>query len=309
MQLRSDPAARLDRLLLKTSRTFALSIPCLPQPVRRQVTAAYLLFRIADTLEDATLWEPCRQAQELSAFARVVAGEANLDAREIARGWLREPPLEQADYLELLGDAGLVLSELQAMPPRVAEIVRQHTLRTVESMTGYVLRPRPIRLQSLDELKAYCYAVAGIVGEMLTELFLDSEAGLLPVAEELRRRSVPFGEALQLVNILKDAAADALEGRRYMPPDTPRESLFALARSDLRRAAEYVRLLQHGGARRGIVEFNALPVMLAWFSLDRIEAGGPGAKLTRAEVFAAVATLGESLDAGRPLFEERLGAD
>ncbi|HZD06425.1 MAG TPA: squalene/phytoene synthase family protein, partial [Longimicrobiales bacterium] len=44
--------ADLGRLLDRTSRTFALNIPLLPQPTRREVTVAYLLFRIADTFED-----------------------------------------------------------------------------------------------------------------------------------------------------------------------------------------------------------------------------------------------------------------
>ena len=55
--------ATIEDLLLKTSRTFALSIPMLPEPTRREVGVAYLLFRIADTLEDATLWTPERQVQ------------------------------------------------------------------------------------------------------------------------------------------------------------------------------------------------------------------------------------------------------
>jgi farnesyl-diphosphate farnesyltransferase len=45
----------LHDLLTKTSRTFALSIPELPEPTMREVTIAYLLFRIADTFEDATV--------------------------------------------------------------------------------------------------------------------------------------------------------------------------------------------------------------------------------------------------------------
>ena len=39
----------LEDLLEKTSRTFALAIPVLPEPTRRQVMIAYLRFRIADT--------------------------------------------------------------------------------------------------------------------------------------------------------------------------------------------------------------------------------------------------------------------
>jgi phytoene/squalene synthetase len=57
--------ANLDDLLLKTSRTFALSIPMLPEPTRRHVGIAYLLFRVADTFEDAALW-PARGASRLS---------------------------------------------------------------------------------------------------------------------------------------------------------------------------------------------------------------------------------------------------
>ena len=41
--------ADIDRLLVRTSRTFALAIPLLPEPLRREVGVAYLLFRIADT--------------------------------------------------------------------------------------------------------------------------------------------------------------------------------------------------------------------------------------------------------------------
>ena len=41
----------MDHLLQATSRTFALTIPLLHEPTRREVTVAYLLFRVADTLE------------------------------------------------------------------------------------------------------------------------------------------------------------------------------------------------------------------------------------------------------------------
>ena len=44
------PAPELLRpLLQKTSRTFALTIPLLPEPLQTDVVVAYLLFRIIDT--------------------------------------------------------------------------------------------------------------------------------------------------------------------------------------------------------------------------------------------------------------------
>jgi farnesyl-diphosphate farnesyltransferase len=64
--------ANLDSLLEKTSRTFALSIPMLPEPTRRHVSLAYLLFRVADTFEDAARWPRDRRLAALDDLALVV---------------------------------------------------------------------------------------------------------------------------------------------------------------------------------------------------------------------------------------------
>ena len=53
--------ADLETLLIATSRTFALAIPLLPEPLRREVTLSYLLFRVADTFEDAASWPRARR--------------------------------------------------------------------------------------------------------------------------------------------------------------------------------------------------------------------------------------------------------
>ena len=120
-----------------------------------------------------------------------------------------------------------------------------------------------LRLADVADLKAYCYTVAGIVGEMLTELFLLDRPALEPVADTLRERAGRFGEALQLVNILKDAGFDASEGRLYLPEHVDRGEVFALAREDLGVAAEYILTLHGNGGPRGVVAFCALPVRLA----------------------------------------------
>ncbi|MBK7863440.1 MAG: squalene/phytoene synthase family protein, partial [Archangiaceae bacterium] len=62
----------LDDLLVKTSRTFALAIPMLPEPTRREVSVAYLLFRIADTFEDATTWPRAERIAALGDFSDAV---------------------------------------------------------------------------------------------------------------------------------------------------------------------------------------------------------------------------------------------
>jgi len=48
-----------------------------------------------------------------------------------------------------------------------------------------------------------------------------------------------WGEALQLVNILKDSADDREEGRRYLPAGVDRAEIFRLARRDIEVAVEH----------------------------------------------------------------------
>lgn len=294
--------AELDRLLAATSRTFALSIPLLPEPTRREVGLAYLLFRIADTFEDAELWPRERQEAALGAFALLLGAGPDVGKVSV-ESWLTPPPSDHAGYLELLAATPAVLSACQQLEPEARDAILHHTVRTARGMAQFVRRKNEhgvLQLADVADLKAYCYVVAGIVGELLTELFLRSTPTLETAAVELRRRAAAFGEALQLVNILKDSAGDALHGRNFLPAATARDEVFALARTDLAHAAEYVSLLQAHGAPRGVVAFTALPVLLARASLDRVETDGPGAKLTRTEVQTLAAGLESALDRGEP---------
>ena len=50
------------RMLRQVSRTFALSIEQLPQPLRDAITIAYLLFRVSDCLEDNPKMTPREKA-------------------------------------------------------------------------------------------------------------------------------------------------------------------------------------------------------------------------------------------------------
>jgi len=294
--------ATLDDLLAKTSRTFALSIPMLPEPTRGHVGIAYLLFRIADTFEDAALWPRDRRLgalRDLERFLERPGGES-----EAAGRWLADIPLEHEGYVELLRETPFVMGAYRSMPDEAREAVRRDLARTVRGMADIVRRGDArghLRLADLGDLRRYCYVVAGIVGEMLTELFLIDAPRLSPVASRLRRRSRFFGEGLQLVNILKDSAVDAREGRTYLPAAVDRAVVFALARADLNRAAEYVGTLQSAGAPDGMVAFTGSPAILARASLDRLEAKGPGAKITRDEVGSAMERMFEDLGAGRPV--------
>lgn len=293
----------LERLLVASSRTFALAIPLLPEPTRQEVTIAYLLFRIADTFEDAAAWPSARRIEALERFAGLLERPDRAEIREVAGCWAEEVPCEQPGYQALLAEVPFVFDELLGLSPAAVELITAHTLRTTRGMAGFVGRitgEGELRLESLPDLRQYCYVVAGIVGELLTELFLLDRPGLDAVGLALRERSRPFGEALQLVNILKDSASDATQGRRYLPEGVDRSDVLALARSDLRTATDYVLTLQKAGAERGLVAFSALPVQLAHATLDRVETLGPGAKLSRPEVYAILHRLHRALDRNEP---------
>ena len=294
--------ADLANLLVKTSRTFALSIPVLPEPTNREVMIAYLLFRIADTFEDAAHWEPDRRIRALRDFSRLLAAYSRPEAERLAAAWSAAGPSPHAGYRELIAEVPFVCDAFFALSPAAVDSVRAHVTRSAEGMGGFVARTRDGKLALSDtaDLKAYCYVVAGVVGEMLTELFLLGREPLQPCAAFLRERAATFGEALQLVNILKDSASDAAEGRSYLPVTGDRQEVAAIARRDLGVAGEYIRALQAHGAPRGLVEFTALPVLLARATLDKIESHGPGSKISRPEVFFLTQKLKRALDHGAP---------
>jgi len=296
---------RLEELLAMSSRTFALTIPLLPEPTRLEVTIAYLLFRVADTLEDATRWETARKLSELDAFASLVetteASGIDARARALSHSWISEPPVDEAGYLALLAELPLVLRAARYLAPPSWSIVARHTVRTTRGMASFVAREQEgaVRLRDVADLRAYCYTVAGIVGEMVTELFLLGRRQLVGVAEELRADASAFGEGLQLVNILKDADADAAEGRRFLPSGTDRDGIFALAFEGLDAASRYCTRLEAAGAERGLLASTALPIVLARATLERLQRFGPGAKLGRAQVASLVARLQGAIAMGR----------
>jgi farnesyl-diphosphate farnesyltransferase len=162
-----------------------------------------------------------------------------------------------------------------------------------------------LQLQTLQDLRDYCFVVAGIVGEMLTELFLLQTPSLQVVAGDLRARAVEFGEGLQLINILKDSQTDGAERRSYLPRAASLAEVFSLARADLRRGVEYTELTRTAGAAAGLVAFNALNLRLAIATLHLLRDQGPGAKLSRVQVTSMAVQVMNAIDTGGVLFPER----
>ena len=272
----------LSELLERTSRTFALAIPLLPEPTRTDVTVAYLVFRIADTLEDADYLSTEEKAEGLEQFEQLLDQPTRSSAESFGMLWGKQRLTDNDWYQILVQETPQVLEHLRGRELRVSHLIRLYARRTVLGMITF-LRRQEQQLQTLAELREYCYYVAGIVGELLTDVFL-VRIDSFERSGDIHSQAKSFGEGLQLVNILRDSKEDLQCGRLFVPGSVGREKLFDLARQDLHRAREYVVQLQLANPHPGYLAFTRLPLELANATLDRVEAEGPSAKISRAEV-------------------------
>ena len=284
----SDDESTLETLLERTSRTFAIAIPCLPHPARREVTLAYLLFRIADTIEDGENLTATQKLAALDSFSKILRSKDGSQRTELD---LPVRPLDNPNYLELLDQLTLVVNATNALRPQVRDILIRSVQSTIAGMQRFIAGypDGQARIHSVAELKDYCYVVAGIVGEMLTEVFLHGATWLHDHRRQLTEHARYFGEGLQLVNILKDTEDDRKDGRIFVPDERLRPELFELAREDLRRAQIYVNTLKSADAPAGFIAFTEIPLRLAVRTLECVELHGPGSKVPRHEVLSIVA--------------------
>ena len=98
---------------------------------------------------------------------------------------------------------------LQALVPLAADhgIEAQHLLAVIE---GCRMDLTQTRYLDFPALQRYCHLVAGIVGEVSSNIFGREQASTLAYAHRL-------GLALQLTNIIRDVGDDARRGRIYLP--------------------------------------------------------------------------------------------
>jgi farnesyl-diphosphate farnesyltransferase len=307
------------------SRTFALTIPVLPDALAVVTTNAYLLCRIADTIEDDPGLEAEQKSEFHARFVAVVKGAHDADA--FAR-----------DLAPLLSDRVLAAEhELVRHTPAVIRVTHGFSAEERAALTRCVSimcrgmpefqRNKSLRgLRDLDELAEYCYYVAGVVGEMCTELFCLHCPELAPKREVMLRLAVSFGQGLQMTNILKDIWDDRLAGACWLPRsvfgrgtmDLERleawhmqpvfrdglNELVGVGHAHLRNALEYTCLIPKREA--GIRRFCLWAIGLAVLTLRKIHRNptfrsGSEVKVSRRTVKATVLTTNLTLMSNRAL--------
>lgn len=215
------------RILQAVSRTYALTIPALPERLRPVVANAYLLCRITDTIEDEPKLPLAQKKVFWERLVEVLAGrrDAAAFARDLAAALSPATPEPER---ELAANASRILrvtAHLRA--PERAAIERCIRLMS-GGMAEFQREPGSVGLKDLGQLDRYCYFVAGVVGEMLVELFCGYSTEIGGRRKELTALAASHAQGLQMANILKDLWDDWEEGACWLPRDVFRTAGFDL---------------------------------------------------------------------------------
>jgi farnesyl-diphosphate farnesyltransferase len=308
-----------DWILPQVSRTFALTIPQLPERLRSPVANAYLLCRIADTIEDEPALDADASLEMLQRFVAVVQGRAapeHLSRDLLPQLSVQTLPAER----ELIAGIGRVIRIHAGLPPPQRLPIQQCVADMCEGMHRFQRAASVRGLPAMRDLDAYCYFVAGVVGVMLTELFCDYAADIARHREALHERALAFGQGLQMTNILKDVWEDRARGACWLPQDlfarhgvdlaqlsaacpgphfdAAMQELIGVAHAHLRSALDYTLLIPP--QQEGIRRFCLWAIGLAILTLRKIArtpgfTAGSQVKVTRSAVSMTVALTGLAL--------------
>ncbi len=157
-------------------RTFYLASRFLPPPRQKAIHAIYAYCRIADDIADRS--------------PDIAAAAGGLNAWEAQISHPTDPvALAFAAVREQYGIPDAPVRDLLA---------------------GVRMDLNPAHYETWDDLRRYCYHVAGTVGLMTAPVLGCQQAAALPHAIDL-------GIAMQLTNVLRDVGEDASQGRLYLP--------------------------------------------------------------------------------------------
>ena len=303
-------------MLPKVSRTFAACIRLLPPRVEQAVLIAYLLCRIADTIEDTADLVVTEKERLLAHFRRCL-DEGGPDAGPLTATFAAGRTNDE----QLTREADITLREFRRLGADQRTAIRPWVQEMCDGMAEFArihARARPDRLEalaSIEELDRYCYYVAGTVGHLLTELFRLHHPRLTRKHyARLKELSTSFGLGLQLTNIIKDVADDRQRGWSFIPrqlcqlagttpeellsPHLSRQSqlamelLIAKAKRHLKDALDYCTALPRSAYRLRL--FCLTPLFFAVRTLHKAERDprlldpGHKVKITRGEVYRII---------------------
>ena len=177
------------------AKTFYLGTLLLPQEKRRAIWAIYVWCRRTDEIMDS-VESSTKSQDELS---------DNLDEWE-----------ENTKNVF----KGNIKSELDSVLLDTIEKYPQSIQPYLDMIDGQRMDLNKFRYKDFDELKLYCYRVAGTVGLMTQNVMgIDSAYTSAPwsAMPDPSEAAIALGIANQLTNILRDVGEDRHRGRIYLP--------------------------------------------------------------------------------------------
>jgi phytoene synthase len=183
----SEDAATLS---LQGSTSFHYSFSFLPKEERLAIHAVYAFCRrIDDIVDDDPSVSPSVIAQKKQRL--------NWWRTEVEK--MYDPSAVGASTTRLRSTLGAVI--------RRFKVPKQYFMALIDGCESDLVRRR---YRTFDDLKAYCYSVASVVGLMSIEIFGYRH-------EQTRQYAINLGYALQLTNILRDVKSDKDRGYIYLP--------------------------------------------------------------------------------------------
>ncbi|AZN41792.1 squalene/phytoene synthase family protein [Paenibacillus albus] len=256
-------------MLKNTSRTFYIPISKLDGALKEAVASAYLCMRAIDEIEDHEEITTQLKAELLSGINEAFESTQVIDATQKLL----------APYREVLPAVSMQLDEWATLcPPTAAPIVFPYIAKMSAQMADWVQNGWSIHTE--EDLDLYTYSVAGMVGEMLSELWMWNDG-----TKSDREKSVAFGRGLQAVNIIRNREEDLKRGVDFFPDGWEFKDMLQYTRRNLAIADSYVDDLNKGPA----LKFCKIPLALAHATVNLISAGG--SKLTRETVLKIVSLI------------------
>lgn len=280
-------------MLPRVSRTFAPTIRMLPKGLNVPVTVAYLLCRIADTVEDSDALSVSEKKNILTIYANIFTKNDSEYYTKFNR-LIKKLPNKTADD-ELTHNFPIVFAVFSSFSSFIKTQIGRWVAEMSRGMHKYAqskIRKKFTFLNTMKELDEYTYFVAGTVGYLLTELFSFYSKKITPALNgRLESLAESFGKGLQLVNIIRDMATDLRRGQSYIPDELlqkyrlTRESIFDKENAEqaqrlfselienavkhLDRALDYILLIPKRETR--IRLFCMLPLFWAMRTLQKIQ--------------------------------------
>lgn len=253
-------------MLLETSRTFFIPISRLTPGLQEAVASAYLCMRAIDEIEDHPQLPSEIKVNLLRSISKILQKPFKDD--ELAS--LFEP------YKSILPEVTLRLGEwAKYSPSDIAPNIWRATATMSEGMAKWVVKEWKIHNE--EDLDDYTYYVAGLVGVMLSEIWLWHDH-----VETDQNLAIAFGRGLQAVNIIRNRAEDLSRGVDFFPDGWDFKEMFSYAKRNLNMADQYTEALKIGP----IYHFCKIPLVLAHGTLHALETGEE--KLSRAAVVELV---------------------